>query len=128
MEDRDTGMTRDGTQKIMSDFLTRYPDLAAVYAVNDPVAYYCEQAALQASRTNLFIVGMEGSPRSVEAMKDTARLIEASPGEDPFALAEIAVQRGAAILRGESPRQESILFPFTPLDRANVQRYRGWSR
>lgn len=128
VEDQDTGMMRENAQKIMDAFLTRHPDLAAVYGVNDPVAYYCEEAALRAGRTNLFIVGMEGSPRSVEAMKDSARLIAASPGEDPFALAELAVRRGVAILRGEQRPAHPILIPFTPLSRANVDGYIGWTK
>ncbi|MBA3963608.1 MAG: substrate-binding domain-containing protein [Chthoniobacterales bacterium] len=128
VEGQDTGMSRDGATKAMEGFMTRHPHLAAVYGVNDPVAVYCEAAALRAGRSDLFIVGMEGSPRSVTAMKDPARLIAASPGEDPYALAETALRRGGGILRGEPRPSEPILVPFTPLSRANVEGYQGWSK
>jgi ribose transport system substrate-binding protein len=126
--DRDTGMTRDGARQVMGEFLTRYPDLNAVYGVNDPVAYYCELEAVERKRTDLFIVGMEGSPTSIAAMTSQNRLIVASPGEDPFAIAETAVKIGAAIVGGGRPIQTDVLVPFVELSRANVNGYRGWNR
>lgn len=128
IENRDTGMTPDGTHKAVADILSRHADLAAIYGVNDRVAYYAEEEALRSGRTNLFIVGMEGSPRSVAAMKEPHRLITASPGADPFILAKTAVETGAGILAGKQPPAEPILLPFTPLSRANVESFAGWTK
>src|SRR6266542_3677030 len=77
VEDQNTGMTQDGARAVMAGYLSRHADLDAVYGVNDPVAYYCELEALAHPDHQIFIVGMEGSPRSVSAMKDPQRLIEA---------------------------------------------------
>jgi hypothetical protein len=61
-------------------------------------------------------------------MKDPTRLIEASPGADPFALAERAVELGAAVRRGERACGAIELMPFVEVTRANVDGYRGWTR
>jgi ribose transport system substrate-binding protein len=128
VEDQDTGMTREGARSVMGGYLSRHPDLNAVWAVNDPVALYCELEAQAASRRDLFIVGTEGSPASVKAMKDPTRLIEASPGADPFALAERAVRLGAAVRLGKRAPGVVELMSFVELTRANVDGYRGWTR
>jgi ribose transport system substrate-binding protein len=112
----------------MAGFLAKFPDLDAVFAVNDPVAYYCEQEALAEKRSALFVVGMEGSPRSTEAMKDPNRLIAASPGEDPYLLAKAAVKLGVEIRLGQEKSGEVVLIPFTELTRANVDGFEGWTR
>jgi ribose transport system substrate-binding protein len=125
--DVNTGMTRDGARQVMAEFLTRHSDLNAVYGVNDPVAYYCELEALERQRTDLFIVGMEGSPTSVAAMTSPGRLIAASPGEDPYVIAQTAVKIGAAIVAGKRPRNTAVLVPFVELSRANVKGYVGWN-
>jgi ribose transport system substrate-binding protein len=126
VENKDTGMSRDGSRMAMAGFLARHADLDAVYGVNDPVAYYCELEALAQQRTKLFIVGMEGSPLSVTALRDPQRLIAASPGADPFALAETAAKLGAAIRKGKRKPGETVLMPFIELSRENVGGYRGW--
>jgi ribose transport system substrate-binding protein len=84
--------------------------------------------ALERKRTDVFIVGMEGSPTSIAAMTSPDRLIVASPGEDPFAIAETAVRIGAAIVAGDRPTQTDVLVPFVELSRANAKGYRGWNR
>jgi ribose transport system substrate-binding protein len=128
VEDQNTGMSRDGTRAVMAGYLSRHADLDAVFGVNDPVAYYCELEALaHPDHKRIVIVGMEGSPRSVEAMKDPQRLIEASPGADPFALAERGVQLGAAVRRGQQAVGVIELMPFVELSRANAATHRGWT-
>lgn len=128
VEDQDTGMSKDGTRAVVAGYLSRHPDLDVVWGVNDPVAYYAELEVLATPNRTTFVVGMEGSPIAVTAMKDRQRLIEASPGADPFALAERAVQLGAAIRRGDHASGAIELLPFVELTRANVEGYRGWTR
>jgi ribose transport system substrate-binding protein len=123
----DTGMSREGGRRVMSELLTRYPGLNAVYAVNDPVASYCELEALERKREDVFIVGMEGSPTSISAMTSAGRLIAASPGEDPFVIAETAVKIGAAIVTGRKPARTEVLIPFVEVTRANAKDFRGWN-
>ena len=128
VENQDTGMSLAGTRAALAGMLARHPDLDAVYGVNDPVAYYSELEALAQQRTTLFIVGMEGSPRSVAAMSDPQRLIVASPGADPFGLAETAATLGAAVRAGTREPGATVLMPFVELSRDNVRGYRGWTR
>lgn len=124
--DEDTHMRRAGAQDFIRRVLAEHPDTKFIYAVNDPVASYCEDALLAAGRHDVIVIGMEASPRSVKSMRDRQRLIAASPGEDPFELAARAVQLGVTILRGGPRSTEPVLVPFVPVTRENVHAFRGW--
>jgi ribose transport system substrate-binding protein len=125
---QDTQMTREGVHRFMVDLMKDHPDVKLIYGVNDPVAYYCEEEALATKRNDLIVVGMEGSPRSVKSMHDPRRLICASPGEDPFAIAAQAVQLGASMFRGEPRPKQPVLVPFVPVTRGNVGEFHGWTK
>lgn len=127
VENVDTGHTQPTIRTAMAGFLDRHPDLAAVYCLNDPRAHFCELEALAQKRTGLVIVGMEGSPRSVESMKSPQGLIVASPATDPYSLAETAVHLGAKVRAGYAPPGSVMLVPFKPLDRDHLQGYLGWT-
>jgi ribose transport system substrate-binding protein len=124
---RDARHTREHARNVMRRLLAKHPDLDAVYGVNDPIAAYCESEAIEEHRTKLMIVGMEGSPVSVAAMKSPGHLIAASPGEDPFVIADTAVTIGVDILGGHPPARLDVRVPFVELTRANVNGYRGWT-
>jgi ribose transport system substrate-binding protein len=128
VENVDTGHTQSTIRAAMAGFLDRHPDLAAVYCVHDPRAHFCELEALARKRTNLVIIGMEGSPNSVASMKNPRGLIVASPASDPYALAETAVHIGAKVRGGSEPAGSVILVPFTPLDRDHLSGNSGWTR
>ena len=126
--DQDTKMSRAGVHDFMTKLLRDFPEVNLIYGVNDPVAYYCEAEALTAKRHDLIIVGMEGTPVSVKSMRSPQGLIQASPGEDPFAIAERAVTLGIAILCGEPRPTQPELLPFVRVTRDNVAEYQGWTK
>jgi len=126
--DEDTDMNRAGVHRFMTKLLQDRPEVNLIYGVNDPVAIYCEAEARAAKRNDLLIVGMEGSPHAVKSMRSPEGLIQASPGEDPFAIAERAVNLGVAILRGEPRPAQPVLFPFVRVTRENVAEFRGWTK
>jgi len=55
-QDQNAGGSRDGGLRVMSDLLTAFPKIDAVFGVNDPTAIGCELAASQAKRKDFFIV------------------------------------------------------------------------
>jgi len=128
VENEDTDHTQTAVRAALARFLDHHSDLAAVYCVNDPRAHFCEVEALARGRTDLVLVGMEGSPRSVESMKRPQGLIAASPAADPYALAEAAVRLGVKVRRGVEPAGSILLLPFEPLDRDHLHGYQGWTR
>ena len=63
----------------MTDLLTANPKLDAVFAINDPTGIGCDLAAKQANRSEFFIVGVDGSPDAVAALKSKGKLIRGHP-------------------------------------------------
>ena len=110
-QDQNAGGSRDGGLRVMTDLLTANPKLDAVFAINDPTGIGCDLAAKQANRSEFFIVGVDGSPDGAAALKSKGSLFEATPAQDPYAMAQKAVEVGAEILKGKKPRERHDLDP-----------------
>src|ERR1700731_696392 len=82
-QDQNAGGSRDGGLRVMSDLLTAFKKIDAVFAINDPTAIGCDLAAKQAQRKDFFIVGVDGAPDIVPFLKDPASLIAATAAQDP---------------------------------------------
>ena len=52
----------------MSDLLTTFPKINAVFAINDPSGVGVDLAANQAKRKDFFIVRVDGAPEAIEAI------------------------------------------------------------
>jgi ribose transport system substrate-binding protein len=120
--------TSQGGQRVMTDLLTTYKHIDAVFAANDPSGIGCNLAAQKAQRTEFFIVGVDGSPEAVEALKDKGSLFEATSAQDPYLMSQKAVEVGYNVLQGKKPEQETILIPVKLITRDNVSEYTGWTR
>ena len=112
----------------MTDLLTAFPKLDAVFAINDPTGIGCDLAAKQSQRNEFFIVGVDGSPDGVSALKSEGSLFEATPAQDPYTMARKAVEIGYGIMNGEKPEQKTILIPVKLITRENVNEYQGWTQ
>ena len=112
----------------MSDLLTAFPHIDAVFAINDPTAIGCDLAAKQAQRKEFFIVGVDGSPDIVPSLKDPASLIAATAAQDPYLMAEEAVKIGYDIIEGKKPKEDPTLIPVGLITKENVDRYAGWTK
>ncbi len=117
-----------GGQRVMTDLLTTYKHIDAVFAVNDPTGIGCNLAAQKVQRTEFFIVGVDGSPEAVEALKNKESLFEATSAQDPYLMSQKAVEVGYNVLQGKKPEQETILIPVKLITRDNVSEYTGWTR
>jgi ribose transport system substrate-binding protein len=127
-QDQNAGGSRDGGLRVMSDLLTAFKQIDAVFAINDPTAIGCDLGAKQAQRKEFFIVGVDGSPDIVPFLKDPASLIAATAAQDPYLMAEEAVKIGYDIMQGKKPKEELTLIPVGLITRENVDRYAGWTK
>jgi ribose transport system substrate-binding protein len=118
--------SREGGLEVMIGLLTANPELDAVFTINDPQAIGADLAAKQLSRTDLFITSVDGAPDIEDALKSET-LIEASSAQDPYRMAQMAVEVGYQILQGEKPEQDTILIPADLITRENVDQYKGWT-
>jgi ribose transport system substrate-binding protein len=127
-QDQNAGGSRDGGLRVMSDLLTAFKQIDAVFAINDPTAIGCDLAAKQAQRKEFFIVGVDGAPDIVPFLKDPASLIAATAAQDPYLMAQEAVKIGYEIMQGKKPKEELTLIPVGLITKQNVDRYAGWSK
>ena len=127
-QDQNAGGSRDGGLRVMSDLLTAFPHIDAVFAINDPTAIGCDLAAKQAQRKEFFIVGVDGSPDIVPFLKDPSSLIAATAAQDPYLMAEEAVKIGYDIIEGKKPKDDPTLIPVGLITKENVDRYAGWTK
>jgi ribose transport system substrate-binding protein len=127
-QDQNAEGTPDGGLRIMKDCLTAYQHVNAVFGINDPSALGCDLAAKQAGRTDFFIVGVDGSPEAVAALKNKQGLFMATAAQDPYTMAQKAVEVGYDIMQGKKPEKDLILIPVKLITRDNVAEYAGWTR
>jgi ribose transport system substrate-binding protein len=120
--------TRDGGLRVMTDLLTAFPKIDAVFAINDPAAIGSDLAARQAQRQDCFVVGVDGSPDAVSALKEPGSLFAATAAQDPFAMAQTATEIGYEIMNGKIPETKTILIPVTLVTREDVGKFQGWTR
>jgi ribose transport system substrate-binding protein len=118
--------SREGGLEVMIGLLTAFPEIDAVFTINDPQAVGADLAAKQLGRTDLFITSVDGAPEIEQALKSET-LIEASAAQDPYAMAQRAVEVGYEIIQGNEPEEDTILIPAELITRENVDQYKGWT-
>jgi ribose transport system substrate-binding protein len=123
---QDAKGSREGGMNVMQGHLTRYTDLAGVFAINDPQAIGSDLAAKQLGRQNIVITSVDGAPDIEGALKGNT-MIQASSSQDPYAMAQLAVQIGYDIINGKKPAEPMVLMESKLITRDNVGEYKGWS-
>ena len=125
--DQDGKGQRDAGLNVMKSLLTRFPDVQAIFAINDPQALGSELAAKQLNRTGIIITSVDGAPDIEAALKDSkSPEIQASSSQDPYTLARKGIDIGVDLLNGKEPAQKVTLLPSTIVTRDNVKDYKGW--
>ncbi|MDB5732746.1 MAG: transporter [Variovorax sp.] len=124
-DDQDAKGSREGGLNVMQNHLTRFPKIDAVFAINDPQAIGVDLAARQLNRKNIVIASVDGAP-DIEGALKTDTQVQASASQDPYMIAQRAVEIGQDVLNGKKPAQQMTLLPSTLITRANVKDYKGW--
>lgn len=127
-QDQNAEGSREGGLRVMSDLLTSFPKIDAVFAINDPSGIGADLAARQAKRSGFFIVGVDGAPEAVQTMKQPNTLFVATSAQDPYRMAETAVEVGQKIIQGNPPSNKTVLVPVTLITKDNLNSYQGWTR
>lgn len=125
-KDQNAEGSRDGGLRVMSDLLTTFPDIDAVFAINDPSGVGADLAANQAKRDDFFIVGVDGAPEAIEAIASEDSIYAATATQDPRGMAETAVQVGNKVRQGQKLESKDILIPVKLITKENVDTAEGW--
>ncbi|MDF5710727.1 MAG: ABC transporter substrate-binding protein [Nostoc sp. S4] len=126
ISDQNAEGTRDGGLRVMSDILTTFPKIDAVFATNDQSGVGADLAARQARRKEFFIVGVDGSPDATKAMEDKDGVFVATAAQDPAGMARKAVEIGNDVKQGKKLSNSEILVPVKLVTRDNLSSYKGW--
>jgi ribose transport system substrate-binding protein len=124
--DQDGKASREGGLNVMQGLLTRFPKVDGVFAVNDPMAIGADLAAKQLGRSEFVIVGVDGAPDAEAALKGNT-LLQATAAQDPYFMAQRALEVGNQIVSGNKPEETTILLEPKLVTRENVDAYTGWS-
>ncbi|MQT13526.1 ABC transporter substrate-binding protein [Segnochrobactrum spirostomi] len=124
--DQDGKGSRDGGLAVAQSLLTRFDDVKAIFAINDPQAIGTDLAAKQLGRTGIIITSVDGAP-DIEAALKGDTMIQASASQDPYVMAQKAVEIGNEILQGKKPAESILLMDSKLVTRDNVNDYKGWT-
>jgi len=123
--DQDAKGSREGGLAAMQGYLTRYPKLDAVFAINDPQAIGSDLAAKQLNRDNIVIASVDGAP-DIEKALVSKTLVDASASQDPYKMAVLGIELGNKLLNGEKLDKTVVLLPPELITRQNAANYKGW--
>jgi len=126
-EDQNGKGQRDVSLDLMSNLLTAFDNIDAVFAINDPSAIGAILAIKQAGRQNeMFVVGVDGSSDAITEMKKPDSIFAATPAQTPRQMAMEAVKLGYEIMKGNPPEGKEILYPVTLITKDNMDSYTPW--
>jgi ribose transport system substrate-binding protein len=121
--------TVEGGLTVTNDTLAANPNLAGIYAANDPSAIGAGQALKTAGKSgvsDVLLVGFNGDPPALELIKggDMAATIR----QDPYGQGKKTVELALSLLDGQAltfddPETRSVFFPVEVVDAANVDQY-----
>ena len=125
-DDQDGKGSREGGLNAMQGYLTRFPKIDGLFAINDPQAIGSDLAAKQLKRSGIIITSGDGAPDIENALKTDSQ-IQASASQDPWAMAQTAVNVGNDLLNDKAPAEAVTLLTPKLITRDNVGTYSGWS-
>jgi ribose transport system substrate-binding protein len=126
-EDQNGKGQRDVSLDLMSNILTAYDDIDAVFAINDPSAIGAVLAIKQAGReSEMFVVGVDGSADAIAEMKKPNSIFAATPAQTPRKMAMEATRLGFEIMKGNPPPEKEILYPVMLITKDNMDSYTPW--
>lgn len=102
------GGSRNLGMNAAEDALNAHPDLAGIFAINDPSALGARAALEKAGKTNVKLIGFDGQPDGMAAIKEGK--IYADPVQYPDEIGRKTLEAIIKYLGGEKPPKE-ILIP-----------------
>jgi len=125
-DDQDGKGSREGGLNVMQGYLTRFAKIDGLFAINDPQAIGSDLAAKHLKRSGIIITSVDGAPDIENALKTDSQ-IQASSSQDPWVMAQTAVNVGNDILNDKAPAQAVTLLTPKLITRDNIGTYSGWS-
>ncbi|WP_374601598.1 substrate-binding domain-containing protein [Niveibacterium sp.] len=115
-----------GGSHLMEEHVQRFPQIDAIFAINDRQALGAETVAVRRGMRKLLIGGVDGSPEVEDALKRPG-LIVVSAAQSPEEIGRRGVDSGLALRDGRGAERGRILLQTNLVTRDNVAKYQGWN-
>jgi ribose transport system substrate-binding protein len=113
--------TTEGARPVMRDLIGRYPDLNAVFPINDPSALGCVSALESAGKLQgVTIVTVDGSQEALAAIK--AGKLLSSSAQFPKEIGRIAAEKAYEHLEGK-PVDKEVVVRVELITKENVDQF-----
>jgi len=113
--------TTEGARPVMRDLLGRFPDINAVFPINDPSALGCVSAIESAGRAGqVTIVTVDGSQEALRAI--LAGKLHSSSAQFPKEIGKVAAEKAYDYLAGK-PVEKDIKVPVKLITRENAAEF-----
>ncbi|MBV9107107.1 MAG: substrate-binding domain-containing protein [Verrucomicrobia bacterium] len=121
--------TVQGGYQATQNTLSANPNLAGIYATNDPEAEGAVQALKAAGKNgvkDVFLVGFNGDPPALELIKKGE--MAATIRQDPYGQGQKCVELATKFMNNETveysdPATKSVFFPVKVIDKENVDQF-----
>jgi ribose transport system substrate-binding protein len=121
--------TVQGGYQATQNTLSANPNLAGIYATNDPEAEGAVQALKAAGKNavkDVFLVGFNGDPPALELIKQGE--MAATIRQDPYGQGKQCVETATKLMNNETvdysdPATKSVFFPVKVIDKDNVDQF-----
>jgi ribose transport system substrate-binding protein len=121
--------TVEGGYQVTQDTLSAHPELAGIYAANDPEAIGAVQVLKANGKngvTDVLVVGFNADPPALELIK--AGDMAATIRQDPYGQGQKAVEIATALMNNEAfdfsvPAERTVFFPVDVVDAANIDQF-----
>ena len=107
-DDEDCGGSLDGGLACMTAMMVKHPHIDGVFTINDPTA--------------------TGANIAADRLREEGTRFAATVAQNPRGMAELAVEMGIALFRGEQPAKTLIEMPVTLMTADKARDYTGWGR
>ena len=125
-DDQNSKGSRDGGISVTQSLLTRFPDVQAMFAVNDPAGLGAELAARQQNR-KFIITSVDGAPDAEADLKRPDALLKATAAQSPYSMGKTSFELAYKIFKGEKVDKREILLAPELITAENVGAYKGWN-
>jgi len=113
--------TAEGARPVMRDLLGRFPEINAVFPINDPSALGAVSALESAGKLgNVTIVTVDGSSEAVAAVK--ARKIYSTSAQFPYEMGKVAAEKAYDHLAGK-PVEKDVKIRVELITAENADAY-----
>jgi ribose transport system substrate-binding protein len=118
---QDAKGTSEATRPVMRDLLGRFPDLDAVFPINDPGAIGCVSAIESAGRAGqVTVVTVDGSREAAQFILDGR--IHSTSAQFPKDIGNLAAEAAYSHLAGK-PVPKEIKVPVKLVTKANAKEF-----